>query len=280
MKTDIKRLTANYEQITAEFYAYLPADVRDIFIGDANYHKARYLELLSRTYGNRVLELGSDKPFISHFLRELHPHAAFETISIDIPFANYPIVRIDIESERFPYDDESFSDVIFTEVLEHLFRDPAWTLFQINRVLQKDGTLFLTTPNACGYDGLINFINQSNPNARCQFYASIESGHPHLWTGGECTELLTAHGFRVKSLDTADYVPIPIPRALAQFIEAHSSDKTMHGQSLRVVARKSAKVSAPVYPERLFPERKPVQLQGALLEWASRTLAQGNGRPD
>lgn len=271
-KMQLQALVADYENVAKGFYAYLPDDVRDIFINDAIYHRARYIELLSRSYGHRVLELGSDKPFISHFLRQLHPQSVFDTVSIDIPFSKYPIVRVDIESEKLPYEDGTFSDVIFTEVLEHLFRDPAWTIQQINRVLIQGGVLFLTTPNACGYDGLINFINQANPNARSQFYASIESGHPHLWTADECKQILCAHGFRIDSIDTADYVPIPLPRELAEFIDSYSRDKLMHGQSLRLVATKIEVVNGPVYPTNLFPEGKPVQLQGALLEWAVKTL--------
>lgn len=267
----LETLESNYEGVARDFYSYLPESVREIFIGDAIYHQARYIELLKRTYGPRVLELGSDKPFISHFLRQLHPQSTFDTVSIDIPFTMYPIVRVDIESEDLPFAPGVFSDVIFTEVLEHLFRDPAWTIFQINKALAVGGTLFLTTPNACGYDSLINLVNQANPNARSQFFASIESGHPHLWTASECEEILGAHGFTVHSMDTANYVPIPIPAELEAFLNAHSRNKGRHGQSLRLVATKTQAVEGPAYPPSLFPEGKPVQLQGALLEWAVRT---------
>lgn len=269
----LAELAADYEGEAQRYYAYLPSEVREIFVGDAIYHKARYLEMLARPYGDRVLELGSDKPFISHYLRELHPHSHFETVSIDIPFSKYPITRIDIESEVFPFEDASFSDVIFTEVLEHLFRDPAWAVFQINRVLRSNGALFLTTPNACGYDSLINLINQSNPNARSQFFAAVESGHPHLWTAAECRLLLEQHGFNVVSLDTADYVPIPKPPEIATFLSTYSSNKDLHGQSLRVVAHKVRTVKEPAYDVALFPEGKPVQLQGALLQWVEHTIS-------
>ena len=36
----IDALESDYEGATRDFYAYLPDDVRDIFIGDAIYHKA------------------------------------------------------------------------------------------------------------------------------------------------------------------------------------------------------------------------------------------------
>jgi len=268
----MSELLQNYEQCTQDFYKYLPDDVKDIFVNDAIYHKKRYLEMLQRSYGRRVLELGSDKPFITHFLRNIHSNSLFETISIDIPFSPYPITRIDIESAVFPFDDGVFSDVIFTEVIEHLFRDPAWTVFELNRVLEVGGRLFLTTPNACGYDSLINLLNQANPNARSQFYASMESGHPHLWTAGELQVILEAHGFAIEKLDTVDYVDIPLPLSLKLFLHTQASAPDMHGQALRVEATKVSARSQPVYPTSLFPEGKPVQLQGALREWAAAAL--------
>ena len=71
-------------------------------VADALYHRTRYLDLLSQSYGDEVVELGSDKPFVTHYLRALHPQSHFHTISIDIPYSPYPIIRIDIESEAFP----------------------------------------------------------------------------------------------------------------------------------------------------------------------------------
>jgi len=267
-----RQISTDYEGLVRRFYAYLPIEVREIFINDAIYHRLRYAEMLERTYGRRILELGSDKPFITHFLRVLNPQSKFETVSIDIPFSPYPITRIDIESEVFPFADESFTDVIFTEVLEHLFRDPAWTMFQMNRVMAPGARLFLTTPNACGYDSLINLLNQANPNARCQFYTAMESGHPHLWTLGECELLLSAHGFTTDHADTVDYVDIPMPLTLKAFLFAQASHPQHHGQALRIEAHKSVAATAAMYPLGLFPEGQPVQLRGALREWAAQNL--------
>jgi SAM-dependent methyltransferase len=265
-------LASAYEESATAFYEYLPADVRDIFIGDARYHKARYLDCLALSFGHDVIELGSDKPFITHYLRTLHPQSRFHTISIDIPFSPYPIIRIDIETEAFPFDDGSISDVIFTEVLEHLFRDPAATVFQINRVLEIGGKLFLTTPNACGYDVLVNLLGQANPNGRNQFYEAIESGHPHLWTASECRILLEAHGFMIDELSTVDYYHMPKPESVGAFLAANSANPELNGQVLRIVAAKQRNIAQVTYPEEIFPQRRPVQLQGALLKWVQCVL--------
>jgi SAM-dependent methyltransferase len=259
-------LATNYEEYVEEFYQYLPKN-KEVFINDALYHKKRYLDMLQLPLGNRVLELGSDKPFITHCLRKLYPDSTFHTISIDIPYSPYPIIRVDIESEVFPFEDESIDDVIFTEVLEHLFRDPAWVVFQINRVLRIGGKVFLTTPNACGYDAVQNILLQKNPNERNQFYAKIESGHPHLWTAHEVRMVLEAHGFLIRELGTEDYYDIPLSNEVAEFIKKNSIAPGFHAQALRVIAEKRIQCSSPVYMEGLYPDRQPVQLIGALKKW-------------
>jgi len=170
---NLERLRASYGECVEKFYAYLPDEVRSIFVNDAHYHRVRYLDLLSFRYGASVVELGSDKPFITHFLRELNASSKFHTISIDVPYSPHPVITLDIECEPFPFPDESMTDVIFTEVLEHLFRDPAFTIHQISRVLATGGRLVLTTPNACGYDVLVNLVHQTNPNGINRFYAAI-----------------------------------------------------------------------------------------------------------
>lgn len=98
----LEHLASHYAECVKAFYEYLPAQVKEVFVADALYHRTRYLDLLSQSYGDEVVELGSDKPFVTHHLRALHPQSHFHTISIDIPYSPYPIIRIDIESEAFP----------------------------------------------------------------------------------------------------------------------------------------------------------------------------------
>ena len=270
---EYSELAGSYDTRTEEWYAFLPEAVRDIFVNDAKYHKRRYLDLLKIPYGPRVIELGSDKPIISHYLRLLNPGSEFFTISIDIPHSPYPIIPLDIEAEEFPFADESISDIIFTEVLEHLFRNPSWTVFQMNRVLEPSGRLVLTTPNACGYDVFQNILFQRNPNERNQFYAAMESGHPHLWTAGELGQLLEVHGFQIGELSTVDYYDIPVHEEAFKCIENYSVNPSLHGQVLRVVAHKADKIAGPQYPKELFPEGKPVEYRGALKRWIERCKA-------
>jgi len=259
-------LEADYEGFVRRFYAFLPDGPREVFSDDAVYHRRRYLDLLRVEVGARLLELGSDKPFISHCLRVLHPGTSIATISIDIPHSPYPIHRVDIESEPFPFEDAAFDTVAFTEVLEHLYRDPSWAVFQINRCLEPGGRLFLTTPNACGWDALQNLLHDRSPNERNRFYVAIESGHPHLWTMEEVETLLSAHGFRIDDASTVDYYEIPKYPETARVIESCPRPE-LHGQVLRVLATKTTEAAGPGYPLDIFPEGRPVAVRGALRHW-------------
>ena len=52
-----------------------------------------------------------------------------------------------IETDTFPFKDNFFDFVVFTEVLEHLPQAPLHALGEIYRVLKPGGRVIITTPN-------------------------------------------------------------------------------------------------------------------------------------
>jgi len=268
----LQGLAGDYDAIARAFYAPFPEWARQTFAEDAIYHRDRYLDMLGRVYTGGVLEVGSDKPFISYFLRRLHPKAQFTTISMDMPPSPLPVTQVDIEFEVFPFSDASFRQAIFTEVLEHLWRDPAWAMWQINRVLEPGGELFLTTPNACAADVAQAVLLQSNPNPRSQYFLRLEAGHLHLWTMRELELVLGAHGFAVEEMTSANFVEgMEVAEDLLALLrERAPADR--FGQTIRCVAVKRSEVEKPVYPRVIFPREAPVQMTGALEKWARAKL--------
>ena len=267
---DLQDFEARYEEYTRRFYSHFPEAIHEIFVNDAIYHRERYLDMFSFPVAGRTLELGSDKPFITHFLRHLNPGVEFHTVSMDIPHSPYPIFRTDIECEEFPFEDGFFRFAIFAEVIEHLWRDPSWALCQLNRCLAIDGCLLVTTPNACALENAVNIILQSNPNGRNQFFAAMESGHPHLWTIAELRTILEAHGFAAVDVSTPDMYPSHSLPGLKELADSCSPMPDGHGQVIRIVARKIESVYGPAYPQELFPDGKPVQVIGAMAGWLQR----------
>jgi SAM-dependent methyltransferase len=64
---------------------------------------------------------------------------------------------VNLNTEKLPYKNESFDIVTITEVVEHLehYRE---TLQETNRILRKDGTLVVTTPNILNLKSRIRFL--------------------------------------------------------------------------------------------------------------------------
>jgi 2-polyprenyl-3-methyl-5-hydroxy-6-metoxy-1,4-benzoquinol methylase len=57
-----------------------------------------------------------------------------------------------------PYPDNHFNAVILSEVIEHLNFNPLPLLQEINRILKKDGIIYITTPNQVNLMNRVNII--------------------------------------------------------------------------------------------------------------------------
>lgn len=109
--------------------------------------------------------------------------------------------KFNVESDRFPYEDDRFDAVFLCEVIEHLAHDPVHALHEINRVLRPGGTLILSTPNALRIENLWKIMRGRN------FYPPYSgwgatSRHNREFTPGELGRLLEANGFAVDALTT------------------------------------------------------------------------------
>jgi 2-polyprenyl-3-methyl-5-hydroxy-6-metoxy-1,4-benzoquinol methylase len=64
----------------------------------------------------------------------------------------------DVWQNGLPYPDNHFDAVILSEVIEHLNFNPLPVLQEINRILKKDGILYVTTPNQVNLMNRIKII--------------------------------------------------------------------------------------------------------------------------
>ena len=145
----VSDLGDNYEDYVEAFHRHFHPEQRPHHVENALYHKARYLDLVEHGWLGQVIDVGNDKPFLSYFLEYFNPSAEFSTISFELPQSPYVLHEVDIESERLPFEANSFDQAVMTEVIEHMWRDPSMALSEIARCLKIGGRLFITTPNAC-----------------------------------------------------------------------------------------------------------------------------------
>lgn len=125
-------------------------------------HAARYETILSKIPG--IIERYDRSPIKSGMTRQkildvgcfpYHLGAALETLGFDVygissqhePIKRSKIKICNIENDKFPFKDNFFDLVIFTEVLEHLPQSPFHAIKEIYRVLSPGGHIIITTPN-------------------------------------------------------------------------------------------------------------------------------------
>lgn len=133
----------------AEFYEDFQSRGKyDYFYGD-EHRKNLYVELIGK--GKKILEVGCRSGNLTQFY-----HEGNEVIGIDVDRnalkefekrLNLKNHWVDVDSEDLPFDEKSFDLVVFSEVMEHL-RFPQKALYEISRVLRKDGQLVGSVPNA------------------------------------------------------------------------------------------------------------------------------------
>lgn len=158
--------------------------------------------------------------------------------------------HFNIETERFPYNDNTFDFVLCCEILEHLPNDPTHVLAEIHRVLRKpEGSLLLTTPNATRLANLVRMQRGENVYEELSGYGTY-GRHNREYTVAELRSLLEACGYRVERLLAADIgTPLPGDPVVVPGLEL--ADR---GENLFVAARPFGEERWP-YPRWLYSSR-------------------------
>ncbi len=186
------------------------------------HHLARSLEAVSRVperaERGRLLELGSGIYLMTFLVERLRnydvelvqywsqPSGRYSSTLVDQRSGtrrDMPFCEFDAETERFPYDDESFDVILGCEVIEHMLRDPVHMLGECHRVLRPGGVLVVTTPNVLRLDNVVRMLQGVNILDK---YAqqSASARHPREYSPDELRQLLDWVGFDVADLCTMD----------------------------------------------------------------------------
>src|SRR6185503_6362874 len=173
--------------------------------------------------GINILELGANPYFTTTLLKKfrngnLHLANYFDekksnegtqdvTIHQTGEVLSYSYKHFNVERDPFPYDGEMFDVVLFCEILEHLLSDPVHALLEIRRVLKPSGTLIITTPNVARLENVRKMIAGENIYDPYSGYGPY-GRHNREYTQQDLFGVLSANGFQVDSIFTADVHPI------------------------------------------------------------------------
>lgn len=117
-------------------------------------------------------------------------------------------LRVDIENEQIPINDEACDIVILNEVFEHLRINPIFTMRELHRILKPNGTMFLSTPNLRSISGIWNFIvHRESYSCARGIYSQYERlnhighmGHVREYTTRELTDFVKQIGFKPEEI--------------------------------------------------------------------------------
>lgn len=113
---------------------------------------------------------------------------------------------VNVERDRFPFDDDQFDVVVFCEVIEHLLTDPVAALLEVKRVLRPGGRLVLSTPNVARLENVARLVAGANMYDPYSGYGPY-GRHNREFSRHEIHRLLEFTGFLPTLHFTADVHP-------------------------------------------------------------------------
>lgn len=164
----------------------------------------------------------------------------------------------DAESDRFPYEDESFATVVCCELLEHLSEDPMHMMAEVNRILRPDGALVLSTPNICSMRSVLAVLTGYHPGLFAQYTIrqggnDVEPRHAREYAPRDVVLLMQAAGFSVSHLESGPYAMERPERRpwLVDMLETHGFFTDLRDDVIHCVGKKTGPVQDR-YPEWLY----------------------------
>lgn len=175
--------------------------------------KHRYIDLLSileksSDKGNSILEIGAVPGQLTIILKKLGYNITGADINPDRVQSlwsrhNIQVHKADIEQEPLPIPSDSYDEILFVEIIEHLRINPLYALREAYRVLKPGGRIILSTPNITPFDRIDFLFGKDYQEDPVEAFTKLETlghmGHLRIYTFNEIQNFLKHVGFEVDS---------------------------------------------------------------------------------
>lgn len=149
--------------------------------------------------GQVLLDLPAGNGKFSEALRQ----DGFEVVSGDINKELNSYVHVNMEAERFPFEDKSFDWVVCMEGIEHVL-SPASLVSELCRITKDDGHIIISTPNVQSFYSRLKFLFTGvlymfePETTRHPRGSLLDRGHISPMTFPSLCYLFAEHGFSVQ----------------------------------------------------------------------------------
>ncbi len=182
-----------------------------------------------------------------YFANDEHPLKSASSVFSE--YGPIKIAHVDVETEDFPFPDESQDVITACEVVEHLEYFPVRLAKEIRRTIRPGGLVCLTVPNVASIGNILKLIFQKNIYMK---YRSDPTGrHKHEYTRSQLISLARFMGINVSEVG---FLPTP------------TSDKMWLRPAYRLMALIPGlrRYSPAIYVIGRYPNPKPAGGTGAL----------------
>lgn len=142
----------------------------------------------------RLLDIGSGDGYLKYFCDQ--ENIDFHGVEIQprrikiCEEMGYKINTFNIETDRFPYDDNSYDIIVASHVIEHLY-NPEAAIKEIHRVLKPNGIVVIGVPMHVNWISKLLYIKE-------KFFPAPPLGHHQFYTMNTLKKLLNR--FKVEDI--------------------------------------------------------------------------------
>lgn len=150
--------------------------------------------------GHRLLDIGCGDGTLGYFAKEKYK----EVYGVDIVEGALEIarkrglttIRVNLNEEKLPFDEQFFDTVTCLDVIEHIF-DPRNLIKEISRVLKTEGIAIISSPNTRHLSRVLSLLVKGRFPKTSGDEEGYDGGHIHYFTYKDLEALLEQNGFEV-----------------------------------------------------------------------------------